>query len=624
MAAILPDAPRLLADIGATYARFGIERSPGVHEEVRVLRCADHAGFVDVMRAYLDTLDGTRPQHAAVAIANPVEDDAVRMTNRDWAFSIREAQQALGLGTLLVINNFTALAMALPRLAPNERRSVGSGRAQPHGAIGLIGPGTGLGVSGLVPHGDQWATLATEGGHVGFAPSDERELRVLQHAWRTLPRVSAERLISGPGLEIIHEALGASRDRGALDPLPTAEILRRAMADEDALCAETVDVFCGMLGSMASDLALTLGATGGIYVGGGIVPRLGDRFDRSPFRARFESKGRFSAYVARIPTFVITHETAVFHGLSSLLRDHAPFATDGTSNPLLDRIRAARDGLSPAERRVADHVLINPRAILNDAIGVIALAAGVSQPTVIRFCRSLGLQGLAEFKLKLASGLTTGVPLQHNPVNRQDGTADLSAKVLDNTISAIVDLRESLSAESIEQAIGLLVQARRIELFALGNSAVVAFDAQHKLMRLRMPSAVHTDAGTTALAAEMLQVGSLAVFISSSGAMPELLRAADIAAQRQVPVLSITARQSPLARRSTATIAVDHGEDATQFVAMVSRILHLLAMDILTVGLAVRRPVALPVHPADDSAPRSAGAEGQVRPAAGVLISHVG
>ncbi len=396
-ASVQPHAdPRLLADIGATYARFCIEQVPGRFEHVAVLPCADYPGFTAVVQAYLDTLPGIKPRHGAVAIANPIEGDWVRMTNRDWAFSIQEAQRQLDLTTLLVVNNFTALAMSLPRVGADGRHQVGGGEAQANGVIGLIGPGTGLGVSGLIPSGDRWVTLATEGGHVGFAPTDERELRILQFAWKTMPRVSAERLLSGPGLELIYQALTHDKP-GAELHLSAAEIVRRALQNADSACSETVESFCAMLGTMASDLALTLGATGGIFVGGGIVPRMGELFDRSPFRQRFEEKGRFSNYVARIPTYVLTAENPAFHGVSSLLADHVPDQEGG--NPLLERVRASRDALSPAEKRVANFVLDNPRTALNDPIALIAQGAEVSQPTVIRFCRSLGFQGLADFKL---------------------------------------------------------------------------------------------------------------------------------------------------------------------------------------------------------------------------------
>ena len=616
--ALLPyREPRLLADIGATFARFCVEHVPGRFEHVAVLACTDHAGFTAIVRSYLDSLPGTRPRHGAVAIANPIEGDRVQMTNRDWAFSIREAQAELQLRTLLVVNNFTALAMALPRLAAGARRQVGAGMPQINGVIGLLGPGTGLGVSGLIPNADRWVTLATEGGHVSFAPTDARELRVLQFAWKSMPRVSAERLLSGPGIELIHQALCDGQAQPG-PRLSAAQIVEAALQGNNPMCLETVECFCGMLGTMASDLALTLGATGGIYVGGGIVPRLGELFDRSPFRERFEAKGRFSAYVTRIPTYVLTAEHLAFNGVSSLLSDHMP-DSDG-SNPVLDRVRSALGGLTPAERRVANFVLDNPRSVLNEPIAVIAQGAEVSQPTVIRFCRSLGHQGLADFKLKLGSGLTGTLPVQRAQVRRQDSTSDLCAKVLDNTISAIMHFRESLNVDAVDRAINLLREARRVELYAMGNSAVVALDAQHKLFRFRIPSVAHTDTSMHAMAAELLGPSDVAVFISSSGQPPELARAAGLALERGASVIAVTASQSPLARRCTVCIAVEHDEDSATFVAMISRILHLLVVDMMSVGLTMRRGVPGATPPKSGTE----AAEGQARPAPGVLISHMG
>ena len=625
--------PRLLADIGATYARFCVEETAGRFEHVRVLACADYTGFTEVVRAYLDILAGLSlrlPRHGAVAIANPVEGDSVRMTNRDWAFSIGQAQRELRLSTLLVVNNFTALAMSLPRIGPDSRLQVGGGTAQRRGVIGLVGPGTGLGVSGLVPTGERWVTLATEGGHTGFAPADERELCVLRHAWRRFTHVSTERLVSGPGLELIYEALReqtagdhpASLTGTLPERLPAAEIVRRALTAECPVCAEAVDCFCAMLGTAAADLALTLGATGGIYIGGGIVPRLGAAFARSAFRARFEAKGRFSGYLARIPTFVLLGEHPSFLGLSLLLAEHLP--DTASANPLLAHVRASRDSLSPAERRVADHVLNNPRSVLSDAIASIAQLSEVSQPTVIRFCRSLGFQGLTDFKLKLGSGLLGTLQLQRSAVRRQDATPDLCAKVLDNTVSAIMQFRDTLHVEAVDRAIGLLCEARRVEFFGMGNSAVVALDAQHKLFRFRIPSVAQTDPSLHALAAEMLAPGDVAVFISSSGQPPELVRAAAIAAERCGAVIAITAAQSPLAKRATVCIAVEHSEDSSAFVAMISRILHLLALDMVSVGVAVRRtPEAIPAAEAGGQAAGQA-TEAQARPGPGLLISHVG
>jgi glucokinase len=201
------EAPRLLADIGGTYARFTLESAPGVFERAATLRCADHEDFQAAVKAYLATLPPGRLQHAAVAIANPVEGDQVRMTNYHWQFSIEAVREQLGFDTLVVVNDFTALAMALPRLSLADKRQVGGGQARERSVIGILGSGSGLGVSGLIPADDGYIALGTEGGHTSFSPRDERELAILNFAWKSLPHVSFERLLSGPGLELIYRAL---------------------------------------------------------------------------------------------------------------------------------------------------------------------------------------------------------------------------------------------------------------------------------------------------------------------------------------------------------------------------------------------------------------------------------
>ena len=180
------DSPRLIADIGGTFARFALETSPGEFEHIALLRCAEHADFHAAVRAFMDRLPRQlRVAHAAIAIANPVEGDQVRMTNYHWQFSIEEARQRLGLDTLVVVNDFTALAMALPRLRGGEIRQIGGGEPRAHSVIGLLGSGSGLGVSGLIPAGEGWISLGSEGGHTNFAPRDEREIALLRFAWNT-------------------------------------------------------------------------------------------------------------------------------------------------------------------------------------------------------------------------------------------------------------------------------------------------------------------------------------------------------------------------------------------------------------------------------------------------------
>ncbi|MES2297656.1 MAG: glucokinase [Pseudomonadota bacterium] len=317
--------PRLLADIGGTNARFALELAPGQIACVQVLACDAYPSLAEALRAY-QALPEVRSglsgkiAHAAFAIANPVDGDMVRMTNHHWAFSIEALRRECGFDTLLVVNDFTALARALPHLSDAQKLQVGGGQARHGGALGLIGAGTGLGVSGLVPSPAGWQALASEGGHVTFSPANEAEVAILQYAWRQFEHVSAERLLSGVGLELIYRAL-AERAGKAGAVLDAPEITRRALAGECALCDEVLETFCAMLGTIAGNLAITLGAQGGMYIGGGIVPRLGERFVRSGFRARFEQKGRFVHYLAQIPTYVITADYPAFIGVSAILSE---------------------------------------------------------------------------------------------------------------------------------------------------------------------------------------------------------------------------------------------------------------------------------------------------------------
>ncbi len=587
------DSPRLVADVGGTYARFTLETAPGVFERAATLRCADHADFHAAVSAYLKTLPSDRIAHAAVAIANPVEGDEVRMTNYHWQFSIEAMREKLGFDTLVVVNDFTALAMALPRLGLGDRRQVGGGQARERSVVGILGSGSGLGVSGLIPADDGWIALGTEGGHSSFSPRDERELAILHFAWKQLPHVSFERLLSGPGLELIYRALAERAGTRAASGLSAPEITRRALAGSDAVCVDTLDAFCAMLGTAAANLAVTLGALGGIYIGGGIVPRLGDTFDRSRFRQRFEDKGRFSAYLAQIPTWVITAENATFHGVSAILAAQLRNLSGGSASAILGQIQRARPNLSPAEKRVADHVLAHPRSVLNDPVAEIARASQVSQPTVIRFCRSLGCVGLSDFKLRLASGLTGTVPVTHTQVTRDDSVLELGTKVLGNTASSILQVRDHLNRDSIDRAIALLSAAKRVDCFAVGYYGAVAQDAQYKFLRLGLPSGTYTDPRVQALAAQVLGPGDVAFIVSPSGRKDELLAVADTARERGASVVAITASQTPLARKADVALIVDHVEDVDLHLPMVSRVLHLLMVDIVSVGMAMQRQQSL-------------------------------
>ncbi|MGH8781316.1 bifunctional transcriptional regulator/glucokinase [Paraburkholderia sp.] len=582
------DGPRLLADIGGTNARFALETGPGEIGQVLVYPCADYPGVAEVIKQYLKDAKIGRVNHAAIAIANPVDGDQVSMTNHDWTFSIEATRRALGFDTLLVVNDFTALAMALPGLTDTQRVQVGGGARRQNSVIGLLGPGTGLGVSGLIPADDRWIALGSEGGHASFSPQDEREDVVLQFARKKWPHVSFERVCAGPGMEVIYRALAARDKKRVAATCDTSEVVRRAL-DGEPLAAEAVDCFCGILGSFAGNVAVTLGALGGIYIGGGVVPRLGEVFVRSPFRERFEAKGRFEAYLQNVPTYVITAEYPAFLGVSAILAEQLSNRTGGGSSAVFERIRQMRDALTPAERRVADLALNHPRSIINDPIVDIARKADVSQPTVIRFCRSLGCQGLSDFKLKLATGLTGTIPVSHSQVHLGDTATDFGAKVLDNTVSAILQLREHLNFEHVERAIDLLNGARRIEFYGLGNSNIVAQDAHYKFFRFGIPTIAYGDLYMQAASAALLGKGDVIVAVSKSGRAPELLRVLEVAMQAGAQVIAITSSNTPLAKRATVALETDHIEMRESQLSMISRVLHLLMIDILAVGVAIRR-----------------------------------
>ena len=315
------DWPRLVADIGGTNARFALEIAPQTIEHVEVLPCNDYDTLVDAIREYLNRVGKPKISHAAIAIANPILGDWVQMTNHHWAFSIETTRQALHLENLILLNDFTAQALAITKMSDKEVVQVGGFKPVEGTPKAVIGPGTGLGVSGLIPSAAGWVPLAGEGGHVSFSPFDDSEIMIWQYAKKKYGHVSAERFLSGAGLTLIHEAL-AHREGVQRDKLSPAEISERAMSGSSPLCRLTLDIFCAMLGTVSSNLALTLGASGGVYLCGGIIPRFIEYFKTSPFRMRFENKGRFDAYLAAIPVYVVLSEFPGITGASVALDNH--------------------------------------------------------------------------------------------------------------------------------------------------------------------------------------------------------------------------------------------------------------------------------------------------------------
>ena len=309
-------APALVADIGGTNARFALIEGAAPLREVATMRCADHPDIGAAIAAYLaDAAPATPPAHAAIAVAAPVTGDTVDFTNGPWAFSIAALERELGVAGLRVVNDFTAIALALPALGAGDVRQIGGGKAVADAPRAVLGPGTGFGISGLVPCAEAWTPLATEGGHMTLAAATAREAEIVAGLRAEFGHVSAERAISGSGLRNIYRVIcGNTAEPPAPDAITAAAIDR-----SDPVAVETFDLFCAFLGTVAADVALALGALGGVYIAGGIVPRLVDAFAASPFRARFEDKGRYRAYMAAIPTAVIAHPHPALIGLARLL-----------------------------------------------------------------------------------------------------------------------------------------------------------------------------------------------------------------------------------------------------------------------------------------------------------------
>jgi RpiR family carbohydrate utilization transcriptional regulator len=263
---------------------------------------------------------------------------------------------------------------------------------------------------------------------------------------------------------------------------------------------------------------------------------------------------------------------------------------------MLDRIRASIPALPPAEQRVARLLLADPRSFATLPVGELADRAHTSKPTVVRFCRSVGYDGLADFKLKLAGSVNEGVPFVHRAVDDDDKAGDIAVKVVDNAVAALLRYRNAAAGQAIERAIAALAQAgrdgRRIEFYGVGNSGIVAQDAQHKFFRLGVRSAAVSDGHVQVMSATLLGPGDCAVIISNSGRSKDLLDVADIARRKGATVIAITASGSPLALEAQGQqqllLAADHPEDADRYSPMVSRLLHLVIIDILTTGVALR------------------------------------
>lgn len=311
---------RFVADVGGTNIRLAREEN-GQLRDIKKYICADYGNIADVISLYFESLPDYQFVAGCIAIACPVENDWIKMTNHHWQFSVKETQAKLGLTYLSVINDYTAVSMSLPVLTDEQKVQIGGGEAKPNRTTAVFGPGTGLGVGVLAPIEGGWQCLDGEGGHVDFAPVDEKDLTIWHYLNEKFGHASAEEVMSGRGLVNIYEALAKFKGQSPTFSEPE-QITTNALNQSCEVCVTALKQFCRIMGGFAGNLALGLGAFGGVYISGGIVPRFVEYLQQSGFRTRFEAKGRFRSYVAAIPTFVITEPDHGLLGAAAYLTQH--------------------------------------------------------------------------------------------------------------------------------------------------------------------------------------------------------------------------------------------------------------------------------------------------------------
>jgi glucokinase len=308
----------LVADIGGTNARLATAALDTLEVTgAQTFRCAEFPSLNAVATAYLDGLP-ERPTAAAVAVAAPVVGDRVQFTNSPWAFVHEDFRASLGIESLLVLNDFEALAHVLPRLGPSDLHQIGGAAPAERATKVVLGPGTGLGVASLAWSPAGWVAMASEGGHAAFAVEDATEFAMLERLLTGRERLSVERVVSGPGLADTYRVLAELKGQPA-PALQAADVVQRALAGDDPIAREALDRFATWLGRFAGDAALFFGARGGVYVGGGIAPRMLDVLAAGRFRRAFEAKGRMTSYLAPIPAYVILAGDAALKGAAAAL-----------------------------------------------------------------------------------------------------------------------------------------------------------------------------------------------------------------------------------------------------------------------------------------------------------------
>jgi glucokinase len=333
----------LVADLGGTNVRFALaladQAKPLIDASIQHYAVADFSSLADAALHYLAQVKA-KPQHAVFAVAGKVGNDEIRITNHPWVISIEGTRKDLALTSLHVVNDFAAISMAVPLLTTEQTEAIGDARVTSPGdassrTIGVVGPGTGLGVGAYLLRDGKPQVLQTEGGHVGFSPSTDEEIEILRFLSKRFGRVSNERLISGNGLVNLYQALCAMAAVTAENFTP-AQITRHMQERSDPHCVRAGEIFCAVLGTIAGDLALTIGAWDGIYLAGGIVPLLLPALRSGEFRRRFEDKGRFNRAMQHVPTLAITYPYVGLLGAAATAIVNAGGALSVSQHPVAD------------------------------------------------------------------------------------------------------------------------------------------------------------------------------------------------------------------------------------------------------------------------------------------------
>ena len=313
----------IIGDVGGTNCRLAVcDPSTGLIDEIRIMPVEDFRSLEEAINTYKDALPSYKFLSASISIANPITGDRIAMTNAHWDFSIEQTRKSCHLERLIMLNDWESVALSLPILQDSDLERINDRPANVSGTRALCGVGTGLGVAGLVAAKDgTWVPVAGEGGHVSFSPVDSEETEILKIFSEHHNHVSFEKILSGPGLKALYQATAKLSGAVPLDDLAPSEIVESAATASDPTCQRTVEIFCGILGNFAGNLCLTLGATGGVYVGGGVIEKIDQAglFDRDRFLNRLVHKGRLSEWLGNIPAFLLRTPYAGLTGAAAAL-----------------------------------------------------------------------------------------------------------------------------------------------------------------------------------------------------------------------------------------------------------------------------------------------------------------